>query len=503
MSWASWGWERNAAATEFLNSGKLTGAFIPNKCTSSSDCAMGWACINGECKQVNGPGGNNQGWPDPTIPSVPGTLPPSTNSPCGDGPDINRGCSVPGPGGCRTTTCGDGDTRADCCGNRCCRYSYGVGAPTVNCACGDCPDYGDGGSGSGNRKWCVKFCDSYFKTYGERSKVCDQKAACDECQACTGEQGGRSYCENRSEAPCHCNVPDGCYVCENDGTATPVNCDICCSASAQCPGKTYKVTTCVPPGSMSSPCELSFKSAQSWKQQNCPPSNSGDKPLCDGACQDVTLCYPSGSPEDGPPSIIDSHPGSVVNKNYGYIRNDETGEMCWLLNLCNKKDLPAECRECACSSHKDCGECERCDETTCTCVEAPDDSCGNNIRTTWATLLPSFTLCRIVPKPNCGPFDCTKVGGSLVVHGNACGPAPHRLKQTREAKCVTGSVVINECTTKTIQEDTVALYEVYDGNGNKILDFAGNSPCGWAGGAHPSSETAGSATPFILETEPC
>jgi hypothetical protein len=298
-------------------------------------------------------------------------------------------------------------------------------------------------------------------------------------------------------------VPDGCYVCENDGTATPVNCDICCSASAQCPGKTYKVTTCVPPGSMSSPCELSFKSAQSWKQQNCPPSNSGDKPLCDGACQDVTLCYPSGSPEDGPPSITDSHPGSVVNKNYGYIRNDETGEMCWLLNLCNKKDLPADCRECMCSSHKDCGECERCDEATCLCVSAPDDSCGNNIRTTWATLLPSFTLCRIVPEPNCGPFDCTKVGGSLVVHGNACGPAPHRLKKTREAKCVTGSVVINECMHKIIQEDTVALYEVYDGNGSKILNFAGNSPCGWAGGAHPSSETAGSTTPFILETEPC
>lgn len=525
MSWESWGWQRYNAADEFLRTGRWTGPFIPSHCSTSSDCAIGWACINGECKQLNGPGGNNQGFPPPAPPPAPG-VPPAPGGPCGDGPDVNQGCSVPGPGGCRTTTCGDGDTRADCCGARCCRYLPGVDVPVVNCWCGDCPGIkkqkcGEDALGNDilcpsgqvcngdncqDPDWCVKFCDDYYKTNGEHFSGCRQDNACNECQECSGSIEdnigvGRQYCKNKSNAPCHCKAPSGCYQCNNDGTAQQTPCQQCCSASASCgDGKGYTFTRCVPVGSTQSACSLAQQAAIEWKNKTCPappglPPGTGSD--CIGTCFSTSLCYPSGNPEDGPPD-----PGSPwrIVKNNGYVRNDETGEICWFLDLCDTKDLSSGCRECGCNANEECGQCKRCDETTCTCV--PDESCGN-IRTTWAIIIPNVTVCSMLPQPNCGPNSCNDSGGSMQIKGSACGPAPHYLERVREGECITNNVIINGCNTKTVTEETTALYKVYDGNGNKILDITGNGPCGWAGGAHPSTGIAGNASPFILETEPC
>lgn len=345
---------------------------------------------------MNGAGGASGGLPGTIYPSTPGAPPPPSGD-CGGGPDINQGCSTPGPDGCRTNTCGDGDPNADCCGVRCCRFEAagGLGGVVVNCWCGECPGIKGqkcGEDALGNDiicpqgqvcngencqepDWCVKFCDTYYKTNGEHSPACRRDNACNECQECTGEIDNeygitREYCKNLSNKPCHCSPPGGCNKCNNDGSTTAAKCQRCCSTTVNCCGEKRQFTSCVDVDSRYSACNIARDKADEWCKKTCGGGSGGSggdtgtgSDPCRGSCGGVTLCNPSGTCEDGPPDISQSHPGYRIGGTTGCIRNDDTGEICWLLDLCNMTNVPEECRQAECHCHSDC---------------PPEQSCGSD-----------------------------------------------------------------------------------------------------------------------------
>lgn len=368
---------------------------------------------------MNGAGGASGGLPGTTYPPTPGAPPPPGGD-CGGGPDINQGCSTPGPDGCRTNTCGDGDPNADCCGTRCCRFEAagGFGGVVVNCWCGECPGIKGqkcGKDALGNDivcpqgqicngencqepDWCVKFCDTYYKTNGEHSPACHQDNVCNECQECTGEIDNeygikREYCKNLSNKPCHCSSPDGCNVCKNDGSTESAPCRKCCSVGLTCCGTTYQTTSCVDENSTLSACQVAREEVNKICAQKCgtftqPPSDPDPGTIgCNGVCYSTSLCYPSGNPEDGPPP---PPAGTRIATNYGYIKNDETGEICWLLELCDMRNVADDCKTCDCNCHNDCAHCQLCgadgkcypdpscelDDNGEPCPKCPDDCCN-------------------------------------------------------------------------------------------------------------------------------
>ena len=214
-------WTKQAAKAEtFQRSGGLKESDVvsgydpnrqvsanPTKCTSSTQCASGFVCINGECiegiigtrngsGEVSGPGA-------PCDPPAPGT----GGNACGSGIGTNTPT-------CTLAKCDNTNTLEpdEHCGTTCCRYS-GTG---VVCYNGECPYSG-----------CSQFCTSYLASNGEPGPGCSdgpEGNSCDECTFCDVYSGAVGICTPKSEGfaegtePCWCDTAEQCVDCDKCST---------------------------------------------------------------------------------------------------------------------------------------------------------------------------------------------------------------------------------------------------------------------------------------------
>ena len=174
-------------------------------CVATSQCAAGYACIDGRCQPINNNVGS--GTNDTQGTYVQGCW--MYEGDCNSG---KRSCSL-------DATCGRGSGRVDCCGGR--RY-YGYNAAT-NSVTGKCArDDGsqdDGGQNNDERS-CSAWCEGYYALNGTSSRLCDGQPLCDpECETCS-----LGKCARRTgNVPCYCNAGrtcDGCKACITDPSSS-------------------------------------------------------------------------------------------------------------------------------------------------------------------------------------------------------------------------------------------------------------------------------------------
>lgn len=457
MSWSldTWGSnDRLAAADQFLNQGITNVVFGGTGCTSSSQCASGFKCSGGRCVKISdsggaqggsggsggggygGGGGSCDGGPD-------GAYDPSSGSPGG-------GCSSPAPigpaggGGCTTSTCGEGSSGvgygpdSDCCGERCCRY-FATGLPgdagvNVNCYCGPCPGWTGSPCGEGyppcdvgyacvKDSWgnqtcqkvqpCVQFCGEYYEANGEEAPGCSRDDRCDECQECTGAfEGGGNYCENKADQPCHCSGSDlgECDICNSDGSTSPGVCLECCTIQNFDCGCGVAVTAQAcrdRDASGRSQCNLAQDAAAAECAKQCETATDP----CVGICDSKTQTGDGPCPENpAAPDAADGHKTTWT----GCIESG--GQHTTLYDDCDLSQVPDECKECDCSCHDECGECEECGADG-KCHAIPD-CCKAENRYIEYTVTIKRTL--INQSWSWGPLACPFINGCCFSNGNPC-----------------------------------------------------------------------------------
>lgn len=210
-----WNWQRELRgrldeAGRFLNTGRVGGSEFDGPslffgdlfsgtrrsgCQDSSQCAVGFKCVDGYCQ------GGDFIQANSTIGAI--------SQGCGDGESGDDCPPSTVDNGCTKTGCGDEPD--DCCGDvRCCRYFAVAGELIVQCECGECED----------ERACTGFCDSYFKATGDiaagcRNNVNNQPLICDECDEC----GTQNLCFPKQDPPCFCREKpcEDCYDCLKDG----------------------------------------------------------------------------------------------------------------------------------------------------------------------------------------------------------------------------------------------------------------------------------------------
>ena len=384
---------------EFLTNGKVSGGLTAygtesndydtiRGCFDSSDCAAGWSCFGGRCRQPGSIGTNIQ-----TISGVAGTRYGSSSASCPTDetdtgvpfPDINDcgggggygygggqttgGCDKPG---CTNSPGSDGNSGAHCCGERCCRFSS-TGASTglrVQCYCGPCPP----------PKRCQKWCDTFKKVNGRDGEGCSDATSCSECETCVTILGGQiAECKPITiGAPCHCGGSNACRgacnECKSDGTCEEncANCESCVTMYNTNCGCAYVSTRCCT--SACSTGSLSWVGCKNKACESaCPPGDGPEKDPCEGVCTTRTYC------EEGPPPDCDTPPCATPPgspscppdsscTNLGFI--SAGGETCYLEKVCDKSGLPSSCSDSECNCHADCGDCEICNSTG-TCQQDP------------------------------------------------------------------------------------------------------------------------------------
>ena len=205
-------WNAGRKANEFLSTGVFNEVVLnspdpepfnsegsTNRCTTTSDCASGYACVNGQCLQT-GVGGSTGGG----ISASPGQCDPNDPNDPQPNPPGAGGCNQGGSNSCQgQANCGDGYQARECCGTRTCSFS----AFGVACVC------------DGDIKFkspCSEFCDSYMAANGEPGAGCTEDNACGECNECEN-----SECVPKADGPCWCDGgetcnTDGCYQCVSD-----------------------------------------------------------------------------------------------------------------------------------------------------------------------------------------------------------------------------------------------------------------------------------------------
>lgn len=328
------------------------------RCTSSSQCSSGYACVNGSCLRTT------------TAPTGGGTSNGQINNAGGcDQNDPNSPCNSSGQSACSTTpNCGDipNPRPEECCGTRCCSFgSASSDRPGVNCYCGKCPK--DEG------KSCNIFCDGYSSANGESVMGCTPESSCTECTSCSLFSG---TCQPISGAPCWCEGSQcqDCLSCDTNpaspsfGLCIPARsgaCSACSHVDAyKCPcGETVgPITACRvygPGGSgYGGNVILSSKSAQEIAQEQCEPASTCDP--CKGDCTSKTYCN-----EEVPPC-----PNGMKCTDNGTISGG--GQSCSIRTECDMSNVPEKCKECDCNCDNDCQECEYCAaDGTC----QPDPAC--------------------------------------------------------------------------------------------------------------------------------
>jgi len=174
-------------------------------CVATSQCAAGYACIDGKCQPIN----NN---PGSGTNDTQGTYVKGCYIYEGDCNSGKRSCSL-------DATCGRGSGRVDCCGGRL-YYGYNAATNSVTGKCARDDGGQDDGGQNNDERSCSAWCEGYYALLGTVSSLCDGQPLCDpECETCS-----LGKCARRTvNVPCYCNAGrtcDGCKACITDSSSS-------------------------------------------------------------------------------------------------------------------------------------------------------------------------------------------------------------------------------------------------------------------------------------------
>ena len=285
-------------------------------CYNASDCAQGYACIDGECQRAPNQTGSKQCPVEDLNDSCSGCNDPGckngivvTNA---EGQKIcaSKSCSntKPCPSGysCKKGTC----VKSNCSGNKPCAEGYfcvdglcSENPPTDTCEGNDDCGYGQGCIGGVcedidveeppfpiDGQGCTDFCNNFFAENGVASDDCQGKT-CGECQRCWN---GTCEPDNRT---CECREKSGdlpeCTTCENGVPVQDCSCDNCstvfgdvdCGCGLALTGPIQKCVGACANGPNSSTVLNQYIGEQC--QQACNNSEEAAD-LCEGKCTTVT-----------------------------------------------------------------------------------------------------------------------------------------------------------------------------------------------------------------------
>lgn len=330
------------------------------KCTSSNQCASGYACVGGVCEQhlPSNPNGSVAGCGDINAQPIEQRCCVKSSS-----QDI-KACTSPG---CSSERC---SPITDCKGNVVCRYSSGK----IVCECcgkndnrpGSRPGGGGGsGGGGGTGASCDPFCDNFWKTIALPNLDSCANKTCSECGVC----GDGNLCEptNCGQGPCWCDkscIPP-CQYCAVNGEIynDTQNCGYCYTVYKECSCGEFKRTCCY---SISDINGLSPGQHGVGKGVlSC--QNEID---CSKSCPDDTTATTSDSTNPCAPRISSGSTcfnttsscaslGNYLQDGNGYDYT-QTGcissgtEACILYNVSNYNNLPDNCYECNCNETEEC-----------------------------------------------------------------------------------------------------------------------------------------------------
>ena len=348
----------NAYGIGVFDTGGGANNLNPSRCRTSSDCGIGYMCVDGACRRSSSTGtstgsGTSNGRtdascpPDPSpdgdpSPPAPGGGNCSGGSGGGGGGTVAGPCSKPSCGGTTASGGGGGGGGADCCGARCCRTIGGQQTFSVQCFCGECPPPGR----------CQEWCDSYYKSNGRQAEGCSDAKTCSECENCVSDAYGAKCVPASSGVPCWCEGNTGCGECEKcqeDGTCLYdcANCQTCYTQyNVPCSCGYFNIQCCVSTCNENSISHASCSVAGCKKACGDPPSPDP----CAPQCANKTVCGDPGSGiPDCPPGY--SSTGTITTHHDG-------GDVS--CRLCEKCKLPPECEPCDCNCEDDCPDCQTC-----------------------------------------------------------------------------------------------------------------------------------------------
>ena len=246
--------------------------------------------------------------------------------------------------GCSSIATGKG-TNDVCCGQgRCCRMGV-----YVQCYCGSCPP---------PPERCSQFCTSYLAANGEPGVGCTDDNTCDECSQCIdlGGFNGTTCAKKIGGAPCWCEnegCSNKCDKCGDDGACTTdcENCQTCHTIYKYCDSGPVEIECC------DSACDTTRGFDTCRDSYKCADPPGGDP--CKGDCYGETFC-------DGPQTPC---PDGASCTDNGFV--SAGGKTCTIRTVCDKTNVPPECKECDCHCDNDCGDCEICSAQG-TCVSDPE-----------------------------------------------------------------------------------------------------------------------------------
>ena len=349
------------AASDEIGSSTASGAApvpTPSGCRLSRDCAEGWACIDGTCIDMSGPGSDRI--------STPGDceLPDDglAENPCGK------------PGGCDKPTCGEDLDKGgiDCCGGTIYR-GY------VTERIGTNPDSLEPITRQVYKEQCEPLdyeCDQYadfwYKATGDLLSGYETTQICNSCNECAEGKICRPISE--AFAPCYCwpgickDKEGPCFECDSDSGDCLETCTGCaaeCNQFFTCPcdpaqDRYEALGSFNPCTSASGGCwQATAEKITSFCEETFPCQDKNNQ--CKGDCE--TLKSTSGYP--------DCPAGKICQQN-GFIQNAETGATTYFVTSCDTKS------DCGCAAppnsplYKACGECEICENGSC----VSDPLCG-------------------------------------------------------------------------------------------------------------------------------
>ena len=228
--------------------------------------------------------------------------------------------------------------------------------PYVYCYCDN------GRKGRRRRKYCVEFCDEYYKANGEEGPSCSERKRCDECSDCDNGD-----CEKKTgSSPCHCNSTTlgFCEYCKPDGTVgrRENNCAPCCTRSKKCCNdETVSIRSCGW-SSIENLCKYAQEAVErECRKKSC--DNPDELPECRGSCEDYVEEQPPGPCSD--PAYIPSGLAVTIT---GCIEGPDSS---FLLYSNCAPGAEAETDTCCpppeCNCHSDCEEGEFCSGATGKC----------------------------------------------------------------------------------------------------------------------------------------
>jgi len=477
----------NAYGVGVFDTGGGASNLNPSRCRTSSDCGVGYMCVNGACRRSSGTGtstgsGTSNGRTDTNCPTdpypdgdpsppAPGGQNCSGGSGGGSGGIIFGPCSKPSCGSTTTIGSGGGGGSADCCGERCCRTIGGQQTFGVQCFCGPCPPPGR----------CQKWCDSYYKANNRQAEGCSEAATCSECENCVSDSYSAKCVPATSDVPCWCEGNEGCGQCEQcqeDGTCeySCENCETCYTQYNQpCSCGYFNIQCCT------SACDEYSLSHRKCTELGCAKAcGDPDTDPCQEQCTTKTVCgTPGGEAASCPAEYRDA--GTITT-------HHDSGDV--TCRLCEKCTLPPECEPCDCNCHDDCPECELCGaDGKC----YTDPVCDGDKRTVWKR--DSFTTVyqSCGGERQCGSetFNRTYTSQEWLT---GCGPLPHRLE-------VTGAPILRTEPGQCDFVKSTVQFKVYDADGALILDA--NSMGTVTGSVCYISGDGGGGLPYQVGLQDC